>query len=487
VADRKRSKPLVGVAAPQVSTEQVPPGGASDSHRHTYESLLGKPVGGAAAPFGASGPGHSQGLVPDPGAVAGNTKFLREDAVFAVPAGGGGGVTTYNGRAGAVVPVVGDAVLDINAHVALADPHTQYALDSDLAAHVAAADPHVQYQKESEKDAASGYAGLDATTKVPIAEIPTGVTGVTVPFGNDARFSDARTPTAHAASHGAAGGDPVTLTEAQITNLVADLAAKLGNLASFFPAYTADGVFDAVNALPAIFSSLGSGKLRFGYHDGGSAQYLPSLGFAASSVDYIASLLVLQCRIFSGVAEAYNRFQLQHGGTHEWGSGAALPDTNLYRSAANKLRTDDALDVALTLDVGGDTTIGGTITAAAARGLLGVLDANYAPGSVAMLDKQFLLHYKRLELAGTERLTVPGTSNVVLTDMRTDQGNKATRILGNPKILDASFTIPNDYTHTQRNRLTLPRDARATLLGTADLFLTDDFDSRSRVVLAGRG
>lgn len=42
----------------------------------------------------------------------------------------------------------------------------------------------------------------------------------------DARLTNARTPTAHAASHAAAGGDPVTLAESQITGLVSDLAAK---------------------------------------------------------------------------------------------------------------------------------------------------------------------------------------------------------------------------------------------------------------------
>lgn len=35
--------------------------------------------------FGASGGGHSTGLVPDPGAVAGTTKFLSEDATWKVP------------------------------------------------------------------------------------------------------------------------------------------------------------------------------------------------------------------------------------------------------------------------------------------------------------------------------------------------------------------------------------------------------------------
>ena len=43
---------------------------------------------------------------------------------------------------------------------------------ADLTTHVAAADPHTGYQKESEKDAASGYAGLTAATLVASTQIP---------------------------------------------------------------------------------------------------------------------------------------------------------------------------------------------------------------------------------------------------------------------------------------------------------------------------
>lgn len=77
------------------------------------------------------------------------------------------------------------------------------------------------------KDAANGYAGLDAGSKLAGAELPYGTAANTACQGNDARLSDARTPTAHAATHAAAGSDPVTLTEAQITNLSTDLAAKV--------------------------------------------------------------------------------------------------------------------------------------------------------------------------------------------------------------------------------------------------------------------
>jgi hypothetical protein len=40
--------------------------------------------------FGPSGSSHAPGIVPDPGATAGTTHFLREDGTWAVPAGGSG-------------------------------------------------------------------------------------------------------------------------------------------------------------------------------------------------------------------------------------------------------------------------------------------------------------------------------------------------------------------------------------------------------------
>ncbi len=58
--------------------------------------------------------------------------------------------------------------------------------------------------------------GTASTKNVPAA----GNAGVTeVVQGDDTRLSDARTPTAHAASHGAAGSDPVTIANTQVTGL----------------------------------------------------------------------------------------------------------------------------------------------------------------------------------------------------------------------------------------------------------------------------
>jgi hypothetical protein len=77
--------------------------------------------------------------------------------------------------------------------------------------HEAAADPHVGYQKESEKNAASGYAGLSASSKLTGSQQVYGTGADTACVGNDARLSDARTPTAHAASHYSAGPDPLNI------------------------------------------------------------------------------------------------------------------------------------------------------------------------------------------------------------------------------------------------------------------------------------
>lgn len=102
---------------------------------------------------------------------------------------------------------------DLSSHVAAGDPHPAYALDADLSAHEAAADPHAGYQKESEKNAANGYAGLGATSKLTGSQQVYGSALDTACQGNDSRLSDARMPTAHATSHKSGGADAVKLDE----------------------------------------------------------------------------------------------------------------------------------------------------------------------------------------------------------------------------------------------------------------------------------
>jgi hypothetical protein len=93
----------------------------------------------------------------------------------------------------------GTATAAIVAHEAASDPHPQYLTPAEgnaayevvgaVATHVALADPHTQYQKESEKAAALGYAGLDAGTKVPTAQLGSGVADATTYLRGDQTYS----------------------------------------------------------------------------------------------------------------------------------------------------------------------------------------------------------------------------------------------------------------------------------------------------------
>lgn len=104
--------------------------------------------------------------------------------------GGGGAVDSVFGRTGAVTAQSGDYT---KAQVGLSNV-------------------------DNTADSAKAFAGSQITSgTVAIARIPTGQTGTTVPFGNDARFSDARTPTAHAASHQDSGADELALDASQVT------------------------------------------------------------------------------------------------------------------------------------------------------------------------------------------------------------------------------------------------------------------------------
>lgn len=94
---------------------------------------------------------------------------------------------------------VAAAVTDLESfaatHPGAADPHTGYRLESADHSHASAGlqggtiahsaltgltagDPHTQYQQESERGAASGYAPLDSSSKVPAANLPTPGSGM---------------------------------------------------------------------------------------------------------------------------------------------------------------------------------------------------------------------------------------------------------------------------------------------------------------------
>src|SRR5258706_410001 len=156
------------------------------------------------AVFGASGSAHAPGIVPDPGADAGNERFLCEDGEFGVPAG---------------TPALTE-------HVAEADPHPQYMTSAETQSAIAAL-------------VASSPAALDTLNELAAAlgNDPNFATTITnalalkAPLASPALTGVPTAPTAAAATN-----TTQLATTAFVQALAAALVAPLAPLAS--PALT---------------------------------------------------------------------------------------------------------------------------------------------------------------------------------------------------------------------------------------------------------
>lgn len=90
-----------------------------------------------------------------------------------------------------------------------------------------------------------------------------------------------------------------------------------------------------------------------------SAQQI-AIGGSSSSAPFTARRGSISDVLVSGQvasASANNTFVVTVGGTMTWGPGSAGGDTNLYRSSANTLATDDSLQVGANLTVAGSATM----------------------------------------------------------------------------------------------------------------------------------
>ncbi|MFI5687925.1 hypothetical protein [Streptomyces sp. NPDC051636] len=101
------------------------------------------------------------------------------------------------------------------------------------------------------------------------ATLNVGTTAGTVAAGNDSRLSDARTPTAHAATHGSGGSDPVTVVQSQVTGLTAALGGKADLAGATFTG--------GVTVSGADLSIFGTGK-GYRLRRGGSSLDLEATG-----------------------------------------------------------------------------------------------------------------------------------------------------------------------------------------------------------------
>jgi len=124
-----------------------------------------------------------------------------------------------------------------------------------------------------------GSAGSD-----PVTITPAQVSGTAV-ITTDSRLSDSRTPTAHASTHAAAGSDPVTITESQVTNLVSDLAGKQAT-GDYLTALSGDVVAAGPGSVAATIqpNSVALGTDTTGGYAGSSSE-----GGAATTADALSA------------------------------------------------------------------------------------------------------------------------------------------------------------------------------------------------------
>jgi hypothetical protein len=106
---------------------------------------------------------------------------------------------------------------------------------------------------------------------------------------------------------------------------------------------------------------------------------------------------VFRGRVTSDVS---HRVQIQADGKILIGSGAISPDVNVYRSAANVLKTDDSLEVALNLTVSGTAAITG--------------DAVIAGISMSDKPRGVIGRYRRSTVSSTS------ASTTLVSDIRID-------------------------------------------------------------------
>lgn len=133
-------------------------------------------------------------------------------------------------------------------------------------------------------------------------------------------------------------------------------------------------------------------------------------------------------------------FRIDAGGKINWSSGSATADTNLYRSAANVLKTDDSLDVASNLTISGTTVLQQSKEKFTVDSLSAI---NSTATQVNVLDGA--VYYYTGTITDGFKFNIRGNSSTTLASLLTTDANAITIVLMIENVTTAKSFAASDY------------------------------------------
>lgn len=164
------------------------------------------------------------------------------------------------------------------------------------------------------------------------------------------------------------------------------------------------GTYTGAHTLSGAVTMSGGGALAGTFTGSPFFSGSPTFNSNVNFANTLTSTQALSTSVVSAyavTADTFDRFRTQISGLHEWGPGNAARDTNLYRSAADTLRTDDSFSVGAALAVTGNATITGNLTV----GGVGQIQAAYKTADTSRANTAVV--------ADDPHLTVPVVANGV--------------------------------------------------------------------------